>query len=73
MTITLQSRWINLPRTDFSQELHLHQPLRVRANPCVRGEGADRGEREEPTNASSSTQKGFNSARRIEPLWVREC
>ena len=46
--------------------------LHVRANPCVSCAGANRGVREEPTDASSSTQKGFNSTRRIEPFWVRE-
>ena len=42
--------------------------LRVRGQTCGRGEGADRGESEEATDAFSSIRKEFSSARRIEPL-----
>ena len=42
--------------------------LRVRGQTCGRGEGADRGESGEPTDAFSSIRKGFSSTRRIEPL-----
>ena len=42
--------------------------LRVRGQTCGRGEGADRGESGEPTDAFSSIREEFSSTRRIEPL-----
>ena len=53
---------------DSDRELWLYQRLRVRGQACGRGEGAGRGEHEEPTDAFSSIREEFSSRRRIEPL-----